>query len=87
MGDALDITIRRERGVVIAAVTGDVSSRRYIHGLGVGSSAAVVQVGDRGLRHATRTSPEVLAGSSNAVTSETHQRNFRARDARPVGGE
>ena len=24
MGDALDITIRRERGVVIAAVTGEV---------------------------------------------------------------
>ena len=24
MGDALDITVRRERGVVIAAVTGDV---------------------------------------------------------------
>jgi hypothetical protein len=32
------------------------------------------------------TCPEVIAGSSDAVTSTTHQRSFRARDTRPVGG-
>ncbi len=50
MGDALDITVRRERGVVIAAVTGDVDIstvarlREHLSGLADGGETLIVDL-------------------------------------------
>jgi anti-sigma B factor antagonist len=50
MGDALDITVRRERGVVIAAVTGDVDIstvarlRECLFGLADGGETLIVDL-------------------------------------------
>jgi anti-sigma B factor antagonist len=50
MGDALDITVRRERGVVIAAVTGDVDIftvarlRECLSGLADGGRTLIVDL-------------------------------------------
>lgn len=50
MGDALDITVRRERGVVIAAVTGDVDIttvtrlRERLFGLADGARTLMVDL-------------------------------------------